>query len=290
MTATLPDASPNGGVQFVLDGHSPVGFDGTAPFEVTVSGLSEGPHAVYAQMCNTSGTVCQGREGAWASFTVQELHPSISSVAPMGMSPNGDGRSDATKVTYSLSNSQAVSYSILRWPSRALVRGPVSLGIQSAGMHSFVWNGTDPSTHRVSDGVYIIELNTYRHLAGSELATGVASDYVVVDDTATVLSKLTGSGATFAPKPDGYLDLFTPRITVNEAAAVFLDITNPHGALLRRLSVYHGSPGYVPVIWNGRAANGKIVSPGNYSFRFWAQDVAGNRSFTPYSPVHVSGK
>jgi hypothetical protein len=49
-------------------------------------------------------------------------------------------------------------------------------------------------------------------------------------------------------------------------------------------------PGYVPIIWNGRAANGKIVSPGNYKFRFWAQDVAGNRTFTGYYPVHVSGK
>jgi flagellar hook assembly protein FlgD len=174
--------------------------------------------------------------------------------------------------------------------SSAVVRGPASLGVVGAGTHSFVWNGYDNVGHRVADGIYTVQLNTYRHLSGSEISRGFAAHDVRVDDTAPTLASLTGSGATFYPYPDTYGDTWQPHITVGESATVYLDVYNSNHALLRRVSVYHSGPGVVALTWNGRASNGAIVSAGTYPFRFWAEDTAGNRHFTAYYSVNVSAK
>jgi flagellar hook assembly protein FlgD len=221
---------------------------------------------------------------------VQVLHPVISAVAPTGLSPNGDGRFDTTKVTYSLPESSAVSYSVTSQSTSLVVRGPVSLGVVGAGSRSFVWNGLDNAGHRVADGRYTVRLDTYRNLPGGEIARGSASRDVRVDDTVPSLAALVGSGATFYPYPDTYGDTWQPRITVGESATVSLEILNKNGAILRRVSAYHSGPGVVTLTWNGRTTSGAIVGAGTYGFRMSAEDTAGNRRVTAKYTVHVSAK
>jgi flagellar hook assembly protein FlgD len=285
---TLSATATEGGVKFFVDSVA-VGFDGTAPFTQPVTGLSEGAHTASVQACNTAGTACAGPASSATSFTVQVLHPTITGLAPTGVSPNGDGRDDATKLSFSLPDSESTSYSVVTTLG-AVVRGPVSLGVLGAGAHSVIWNGLDNSGHRPADGVYTIQLNTYRHLTGSELATGQATRGVRIDDTAPSLASASGNGTTFYPYPDTYGDTFSPHITVGETATVYLDILSTKGSLIRRIGVYHSGPGVATVTWNGRLTNNSIAPAGTYRFRMWAEDTAGNRTVTGLYTVYVSAK
>ncbi len=285
---TLTGDAAGGGVEFVIDG-SPVQFDGSAPFSFAVADLAEGSHTAAVQGCDESGASCDGPTSEATSFTVEVLHPAISLLTPTGFSPNGDGRFDTTRVTFALPQPQAVSYSVVSRSSGLVVRGPLRLGIPGAGAHAFVWNGYNNSGARVPDGRYTIEIDTYRHLTGGDLARGIATRDVRVDDTAPSLASLTGARATFYPYPDTYGDTWTAHITVGESATVSLEIYNVHNAVLRRISVYHSGAGTVALTWNGRSSSGAILPAGSWRFRIWAQDLAGNRHVTAYYVVRVSG-
>lgn len=285
---TLTATASEGGVEFFVDGVA-AGFDGTAPFTQSVTGLTEGGHTAGAQACNTAGTACAGPTSSGASFTVQVLHPTITGLSPTGVSPNGDGRDDATKLSFSLPDSESTSYSVVTTLG-AVVRGPVSLGVLGAGAHSVIWNGLDNGSHRPADGVYNIQLNTYRHLTGSELATGQATRGVRIDDTPVSISGASGNGTTFYPYPDTYGDTFAPHITIGDTATVYLDILSTKGSLIRRLGAYHSGGGVATVTWNGRLSNNAFAPAGTYLFRMWAEDTAGNRAVTGNYTLHVSAK
>ncbi|MFM6851108.1 MAG: S8 family serine peptidase [Terrabacter sp.] len=286
-SATFTATAPGGAVAFVIDGVQR-GLDTSAPFSLTypVSALSDGTHSVKAVSCSTTG-VCAGPSSAVVSFKNQSLHPRIVSVSPVVFSPNADGRSDSTKVTYSLPDTETVVY-VVRNSAGTAVRGPSGLGTFPAGTRSFVWNGLLNGGARATSGTYRIELVTSRAISGGTLR-GSAVSYTRVDQAAPTMTSVTGSGTTFYPYPDSYRDTFSPVFTLNESARVTLTVRSGTGAVVRTITGSRAAA-RTSLTWNGRNTAGALVGAGTYYWTLTAQDGAGNRRTSARYSVVVSSK
>lgn len=283
ITATAPADS---GVKFLVDGN-PVGFDGTAPYAVTVnsSALTNGGHTITAVVCNRAGTICDtANPSAGVAIVIDSLHPKVVKISPNPFSPNGDRLVDTTTVRYTVDVTQNV---VLRIKNSAgtIVRGPGPLGARPAGTSTWVWNGRRSDGVVAPDGTYTVELLTS---AGAK--TGFASGTVRVDRTAPLMKGVSGSGTTFYPYKDSYKDTFTPAVTVYETARLVLNVYNSAGSRVRTIDAGVKSPGRYGVTWNGRRSDGSMVPAGTYRYSFTASDAARNARTTGRYTVYVSAK
>jgi subtilisin family serine protease/flagellar hook assembly protein FlgD len=286
-SATFTATAPGGAVAFVIDGVRR-GFDATAPYSVTypVSALSEGTHTVQAFSCTSAGT-CAGPSSAAVTFRNQSLHPRFTAVSPSVFSPNADGRSDSTRATYYLPDTETVGF-LVRNAAGAVVRGPLNLGTFPAGTRTIAWNGLLNGGARATSGTYRLELATSRTTAAGTLR-GSAVAYARVDLVAPTMASVTGHGTTFYPYPDTYRDTFSPAFTLNEAAGVTLTVRNSSRAVVRTVTGSRGV-GRTSLTWNGRNTAGALVPAGTYYWTLTAQDSAGNRRTSVTYSVAVSGK
>jgi flagellar hook assembly protein FlgD len=281
----LTATASGGGLAFFVDGLR-VGFDATAPYAFAVAGpLTPGAHTAYVQECDTADTSCAGPTSPIVSFTVKTLHPRITAVSPNPFSPHADGRSDTTTFRLNLPDIEQVSF-FVKNAGGQVVNGPHTPGALGTGNHTFVWNGKNNLRNIVNDGVYTIVVTTSAP-SGSVTLHGTATATVRVDDTPPGLSGVRGNGSTFYPVRDGYLDTFSPKVTVNEAARIWLDIYNSVGTKVREISQSHAGTGTFAITWNGLNAAGRLVLGGTYRFVFVAQDPAGNRRTSPNYRVRV---
>jgi flagellar hook assembly protein FlgD len=283
-TSTEPELSATvegGSVEFTMD-QVPLVVDTSPPFEYAVtSPLSVGVHIFAAYGCNTAGTVCSGPTSG-SGFTVAVLHPEITSVSPAGFSPNGDGRSDSTRVSVSLPDPESITWTV-KDAQGAIVQGPRDLGALSAGAHSFVWAGRDNVQQPVPDGRYTVLITTTGTVHGVAL-TGQVSTSVTVDTVRPSLGVPTGQNALFYPVHDGYHDTFTSKVSTDSGGTLLLVITTTAGHSVRVLKTSHSKGGSFSSVWNGLASSGHLVSAGTYHFRWDAIDAAGNlRSGHTYS-------
>jgi flagellar hook assembly protein FlgD len=282
---TIEATASGGGLAFFLDG-SQVGFDAIAPYSFTVSTpLSLGSHAVAVKQCNSGGTACNGPVSSTITFTVGKLSPHITSVTPNPFSPTSS-TTGYTSFRVHLPEPQQVTF-LVRNENGQTVNGPHSPGLESTGDHTYRWNGRDNSGKVVTDGIYTIVVNT-RTGSGQTLLQGGDSATVRVDHTGTSFTAITGVEWTTYPVHDGYRDMFRPTVRVNEGGRLRLVIFTPHGSRLRVISKAHASKGTFEFGWNGRNAKNQLVPEGDYSFRFTAEDQAGNRSSTRRFSVRVS--
>jgi flagellar basal-body rod modification protein FlgD len=291
---TMTATADGGGVKFKIDG-ADAGFDGTAAlgnaYSLDVTDLTEGSHTASVVSCNEAGDACNGPATSNISFTVEVLHPSVDSVASSPFSPNGDGKRDTTTATFTLPDPESVSLTVHPDGDDTVVRGPIDLGLQTAGVHTYTWNGMDNGSARVADGTYDIQIDTSAALTGSEVARGTAENTVVVDDTAPALSSVSGANYTFYPYHDGYKDTFRPSVTLaGTPATLYLEIRNDAGHVIRIISASHNADGRFSITWDSKTSSGARVSPGTYGYRFFAEDSARNRRYSSWNRVYVSGK
>jgi subtilisin family serine protease/flagellar hook assembly protein FlgD len=283
-TATTP--GDVGAVRFLADGAS-AAFDGAAPFEgsIATSPLTEGEHQLTAVLCNVAGTRCDTAHPSSAvSFTVQALHPAITSIAPNPFSPNADGLLDAAVVTYTLDTTQTVVLQI-RNSSGTVVRGPGTLGTFGAGTRTWGWNGKRGDGTVAPNGTYTVEIAT---TAGS--LGGAASRTVRLDTVAPALATVSGSGTTFYPYRDAYKDTFAPAVTIGESGRLVLGVYNSAGAKVRTIDGGSKAPGRHSIVWNGRRADGTALPAGTYRYAFSATDAAKNTRTTGRYTVYFSAK
>ena len=284
-------SAPGGGVRFLLDG-DPVGDVAAAPYQATVdtSMLSPGDHTLGAIQCDSIFTSCAGRTAGPVTIRVRnELAPDITSVQPLLFSPNGDDRRDTTTVRYRLETRQDVTWRVLD-RSGSTVRGPVHLGDQGAGDHSFVFNGNDRQGDPLRNGGYRIRLVTSKTIGGTEIG-GQAEAGMVINTRAPRATDVRAMPNLLYPVRDHYRDttLIRTRLTA-DAAWLKAVVEDSSGHTVRVASLRGHDRGRHEFSWNGRKSSGSIVRPGRYLVHFEAQDAAGNRSSSGAARVEVSGK
>jgi flagellar hook assembly protein FlgD len=285
-TISIVATSSGGGLAFFLDGEQ-VGFDATAPYSFTVSTpLNQGSHIVSVKQCDTAGTACSGPSSTTTSFTVGKLSPSITSVAPNPFSPGTGSPKDRTSFRVRLPEAQQLTWRVKNQNGET-VDGPHWRGLQAAGTHTYQWNGRNNAGRVVPDGIYALVVNTATG-SGTTLLEGAHSATVRVDHTRTSFAAVTGVNSTVYPVRDGYLDAFRPRVRVSEGGRLWMVISTPRGKRLRKIARSHATKGTLRPGWNGRDAKNHLVPAGRYSFQFFAEDRAGNRSSSRRFPVRVS--
>ena len=283
---TFAATAPGGAVGFFVDG-TRVGLDTTAPYTLPfpMSSVADGNRTVTVTGCSSAG-VCDG-PSASVDVVNASLHPVLTGVSPSVFSPNGDTRSDSTKVSWTLPDAETVQF-LVRDGSGTVVRGPVHLGTQSAGSHAYTWNGTLNSGAKAGTGTYTVEIATSATVDGTP-RSGSAWRTVRVDLTAPRISSISRSASTVYPVDDGYKDTVSARFTLDEKATVTLTVRNGSGSVVRRITA--AKPvGRSSIVWNGRTASGTKVAAGTYSWTLTAQDAAGNRRVSARSTFGVSLK
>jgi flagellar hook assembly protein FlgD len=280
------EAPAGASVRFMVDsGVLAQATDLTAPFaaELPTERLADGEHTVRAFLCRSDGTVCDGSRAGATAVTVARLHPAITKLAPTAISPDGDGRQDATTVTYRLADAQVMSLRV-----RNAVGDVVwtkALGTQATGTHTASWAGRRTGGGRVQDGVFTVQVSTSR----GDLR-GLASSAVTVDRAAPKLSGVRASSPRVLPVKDGYLDAV--RVTANVSTglrSVGLKVTTGRGTVVRTVKRGSVAGSTAGATWDGRRAGGRLV-PGTYRVRLVAEDLAGNRSTSAARRVTVSGQ
>ena len=160
--------APGGSVRFSLDNSHRGVLDAAAPFTANLSTerAADGPHTVNAVLCRTDGSVCDTGHVASVPVQVSRLHPGISSLSPTAISPDGDGRKDATTVTYRLDRRQRTALVVRDAAGREVYRR--ALGNLAAGKHTATWNGRlTARPGRARRGLHPADRDVRRHLAGA---------------------------------------------------------------------------------------------------------------------------
>ena len=283
--------APGGAVRFLLDG-SPIAQATSAPYATTIdtSGLAQGRHTVGVVGCSADLARCDASHTAQVVIDVQNrLAPVITSAAPPLFSPNGDGRKDTTELSYRLDTEQSVAWRVLN-RSGQTVRGPVTLGTQSAGSHSFTFNGKSDAGSFLGDGAYTVRLETTKTVGGSEV-TGSAELMVEVDRSAPLARRMQATPGTFFPVQDGYLDKATIKADLSEdVESLRADVVDAQGKRVRTLDAGPQRRGTRTLVWDGRSASGAMVAAGRYGVRFTLRDAAGNQTVTDSKSLVVSDK
>ena len=167
------------------------------------------------------------------------------SAAPRTITPNGDGQTDASTISYTLSTAATVTATLLGPDGRQL--SVLFAQPRQPGKQSFKFTAAG-----VPDGRYQIVLS-----ATAGKATVTAAVAVLVDRTVRGFAV---SPPAFSPNGDGVLDDVTFRFELDQAAAVRLDVAQA-GATIA--PVYSGElqPGPQAVSWNGAGArDGKYAA------------------------------
>ena len=122
---------------------------------------------------------------------------------PSGFTPNGDGRTDTTRITYRLSAAAGVTATLQT--EQGVELAPLFSGQRQAGNHSFTWNGAG-----YPDGRYRIAL-----VARARGRSVTATASLVVSRT---LSGFTIAPAAISPNGDGRFDSLTVSFHVSVPA------------------------------------------------------------------------
>ena len=138
-----------------------------------------------------------------------------------------DGARDTTAFRLQLSDAEHVSFAILN-VNRQTIQGPHTPGTLGPGVHTFHWDGKNNSGKVAGNGIYTIVVTTTANRDGSTVdATAVAT--VRVDDSAPVLSNVTGSASTFYPLDASYRNAFRPSVHVSQGGSLWLEIFTVSG-------------------------------------------------------------
>jgi flagellar hook assembly protein FlgD len=271
--------NPGGGLEFSVH-KMRFAFGVGPPYDGHYRGraLSPGTHTVTVTQCTIAGTRCDGP--ADTVDVVAELQPTIIALAPNPFSP----RHRHAVLSYRLQDAENVSITV-RSAAGAVVRGPLDLGMQSGGTHSWTWSGNTDAGAVAPSGRYRIVLATSRDADGVTVY-GKTAKFVTLDGTAPALGHVDGTGA-FYPVHDGYRDTFTASARLSERALVTLHVKTAGGRPVRTITRTLRA-GRVALRWDGLNSRARRVAGGTYRWYLTAGDAAGNVMRTPVATVTVS--
>lgn len=260
---------------------------GTSLRLITVAGIAPDGSTVF-QVVTADGTESGFMSAtALARPAVPALVIGDVSAAPAVISPNGDGRDDAVRVSALLS--AAATWSVTFSTASGAVLA------QSSGSGSLVsatWDGRAGGA-QVPDATYRWTISASDPASGASAASG---GVVRVDVTPPLLVPTTPTSlvpATFSPNGDGIADRIATGVTSSEAGTLDATVATASGQVVTTFGVPL-KVGANTVTWDGRSSTGTIVPDGSYVLSIVPRDVAGNqgaaltRALDVYSAVVAS--
>jgi len=200
-------------------------------------------------------------------------------VIPSTFTPNGDGFTDLTRISYNLSGGEpdyTVDINILT-ETGATVKTLVENEPQGPGSYSFYWDGYNDSGKLVSDGdyQYVIAAKDKR---GEEVEV---KELMLVVSTRPSIN-LSVDPAIFSPNGDESKDTTTFTYAINypvayitgEALVKLEVLTSTSEAVWSK--VFSNTAGTYSYQYNGETTSGLTLEAGNYYVRATAQDALGS--------------
>jgi len=227
---------------------------------------------------NASNSYDPGRR---ISVTLDKIPPSVELVLDHpAISPNADGINDSLGVKCLIADNLSPSLEV----KIALIKGGKILDILS--------DSSLPSKLNYSDyyldwdgkiGSYVIEGNYILELKATDLAGNVAttSEPVLVDFQPPRIENLKLSNEYFSPNGDGRKDNTEIKFRLNDNYAKKIKTTilvvDKNDELAKELiKGQELIPGEYTFTWEGTADGGRLAADGNYKFKIYAEDEAGN--------------
>ncbi|MEO8570469.1 MAG: glycosyl hydrolase family 18 protein [Chloroflexota bacterium] len=205
-----------------------------------------------------------------AKFITDKIPPVIasSSLSASIISPNGDGRLDATTVAASVTGH--LTFGWLVQPLTGTTAGPsVRSGTLASKTVVFRWDGRNDAGAVVPDGLYGITL----WAADASDNRASVQKFVTVDRHAAVIS-LSATPTTISPNGDGRGDQTTLAMRSDSTISGSARLLNASGAGIRKWTFTGVGAG--AWVWNGRDSAGRMVPDGHYALRVWGVDRAAN--------------
>ncbi|MFN2472068.1 MAG: FlgD immunoglobulin-like domain containing protein [Gaiellaceae bacterium] len=198
---------------------------------------------------------------ATGSFTGGAAGVTLTATArPTTISPDGDGRADATAIAYRLGRIATVSVVVL--DATGVVVATLASGPQAAGAYTLSW-----AADGLADGTYSVLLSAQ---AGGRTATATLT--VMVNRT---LSGLSVSPAFFSPNGDGRRDTLSLAFTLAVPADASVEARR-RGSPPLPIAVSARPAGRHSLLWNGEAAPGAPVLDGSYALVVRATNAIGS--------------
>ncbi len=217
-------------------------------------------------------TIDAGHDVRPARGTIGPIVPlelSRVSVAPSVVTPNGDGASDTTAVSVTVTVPSTLDVRLEDGTGKRVATIAAGRAVR-AGTTALVWRGKNGSGEPVPDGRYRVVVEA---AAGTERAAASAS--LVVDRT---LGHLSVRPQAFSPNGDGRLETAGIRFGLERAAAVRVRVLS--GTRLVA-TLYAGSPGAAgaqALTWDGRSSAGPRARDGRLRVVVDATTTLGRRT------------
>ncbi len=210
------------------------------------------------------------------------------SVTPAAISPNGDGVTDVSTISYTISKSGTVEIRIIS-TTGPQVRQFITQHA-NAGTYTKDWDGRDSIGNVVSEGDYRIELYLTDN-AGNIGAPNPATLSISVDITPPTLNQVTVVPPYFSPgNSPGAFDTVTLNYNISETSSITIKVLDSSNGQIKVLTNnITQAAGLHNIVWDGKDDAGTLVSNGIYHFEIGATDPALNKTtipqFAPLPPI-----
>ena len=209
---------------------------------------------------------------------INDLRVAAHSATPATFTPNGDSRSDQTRISYKLSGGvepYTVSVNILS-QSGATVKRLADNESQSGGTWSFIWDGLNDAKQLAPDGNYEYQISATDPLGAKTESRG---SILAVSSKPSI--NLSISPAIFSPNGDNSKDTVTfnysvnyPTLYLTGEALVKIEIINSSGEAVWS-QVFNRTPGSYVYEFDGLLTGNRQLATGNYTVRLSAEDPLG---------------
>jgi flagellar hook assembly protein FlgD len=230
-------------------------WDGLVSKKGKLVPADEGQYTIEADATDAAGNPCSASGAVTVDRTIH-----VTSVQPMYLSPNGDGRQDVAAVTFELRRSATVSVSVLRSAKSVLT---ASLGSLPTGIHTFEWKGTGAAGKLAAGGAYSIVFT-----ADTGQVVVQAACAAVVDLAGP---RVTAGSPTVVKRRHAGATTFVARDKQSAKVHVIAIVKSATGKTLTRVDC-----GWVASGASVRFTY-KAPKPGLYAVWFSALDQGGNR-------------
>jgi len=196
--------------------------------------------------------------------------------SPATFTPNGDGLTDLTRISYGLAGG-VPDYAVgldIRTPTGSTVKNLIANDPQGPGNYSFYWDGKDNAGNMALDGYY-----SYVLKAEDKLGAKVEEQGTVLLVSARPTVNISISSPIFSPNGDDAKDSVNfnysvnyPTMYISGEALVKIEVLNSSSEAVWGKTFNHTAGSYV-YEYNGLGNDGNSLPAGDYYARVSGQDA-----------------